>query len=107
VSQPTLPPSPLPFPPDRPRWAVITVRTIQTALAGLALAVAAMTFVARPAPDQARPPTQPVVIVTDTTLRPAAYSPTPRRAALPRRRAAGGEPLMLTRCLLDVAGQGR
>ena len=75
MSQPTLPPSP--FPPDRPRWAVITVRTIQTALAVVALAVAVVTFGAWPASDQAGPPTQPVVVVTDTTLRPAAYTPTP------------------------------
>jgi hypothetical protein len=39
--------------------------------------VAVVTFAAWPAPDPARPPTQPVVIVTETTLRPAAYTPTP------------------------------
>jgi hypothetical protein len=67
----------LTLPPDRPRWAVITVRTIQTVLAVLALAVAALTAGARPAPDRDRPPAGLVVLVTDTTLAQAGYSPVP------------------------------
>jgi hypothetical protein len=70
VSQPTLPP-------DRPRWAVITVRGIQTVLAVLALAVLAWTAIAHPAPDQDRAPTRPVVLVTGTTLAAPGYTPTP------------------------------
>jgi len=66
VSHPTLP--------DRPRWAVVTVHTIQTVLAALALAVLAWTAVARPAPHPA--PARPVVVTT-TTLAPAGYTPTP------------------------------
>ena len=68
--------SQLTLPPDRPRWAVVTVRAIQTVLAVLALAVHAWTAVARPAPDPERAPARPVV-VTSTTLPPAAYTPTP------------------------------
>jgi hypothetical protein len=71
VSHPTLPA-------DRPRWAVLTVRTVQTVLATLALAVLAWTAVAHPEPDPA--PARPV-IVTSTTLAPAGYTPTP--AGLP------------------------
>ena len=70
MSQPTLPP-------DRPRWAVVTVRTIQAALAVLALAVLAWTAVARPTPDPGLAPARPVVVVTGTTLAPATYTPTP------------------------------
>jgi hypothetical protein len=72
VSHPTLPP-------DRPRWAVVTTRTIQTVLAVLALAVLAWTAVARPAPGPDGARTRPVVVVTGTTLAPAAagYTPTP------------------------------
>ncbi len=69
MSHPTLPP-------DRPRWAVAIVRTIQTVLAVLALAVLAWTAVARPAPDPERAPSGPVV-VTATTLAPAGYTPSP------------------------------
>jgi hypothetical protein len=67
VSHPTLPP-------DRPRWAVVTVRTIQTVLAVLALAVLAWTAAARPAPDPEQAPAGPVLV---TTLAPAGYAPTP------------------------------
>ena len=65
------------LPPDRPRWAVVTVRAVQAALAVLALAVLALTAGARPAPDPDRAPTRAVVVVTGTTLRPAGYTPTP------------------------------
>jgi hypothetical protein len=78
VSQPTLPPSP--FPPDRPRWAVITVRAIQTALAVLALAVLALTAIARPTPHPDPAASWRLVLATKTTgttLRPPAYTPTP------------------------------
>ena len=68
MSHPTLP--------DRPRWAVATVRTIQTVLAVLALAVLAWTAVARPAPDPKQAAPRPV-IVTSTTLASAGYTPTP------------------------------
>ena len=70
MSHPTLPPG-------RPRWAVVTVRGVQAALAVLALAVLALTAVARPAPGPAQAPARPVVVVTDTTLAPAGYTPTP------------------------------
>jgi hypothetical protein len=70
VSQPTLPP-------DRPRWAVRAVRAAQAALAVLALAVLAWTGVARPAPDRARMPAGPVLIVPKTIARPAGYTPVP------------------------------
>jgi hypothetical protein len=70
VSQPTLPP-------DRPRWAVLTIRTIQTVLAVLALAVLAWTAAASPTPDPAPPSSWRVVIAPDTTLRPAGYTPQP------------------------------
>jgi hypothetical protein len=78
VSQPTLPPSPVL--PDRPRWAVVTVRAVQTVLAALALAVLAQITVARPTPDPAPAASWRVLLVTDTTsttLRPPAYTPTP------------------------------
>ena len=65
------------LPPDRPRWAVVTVRTVQAALAVLALAVLALSAGARPAPDPDRAPTRAVVVVTGTTLAPAGYAPTP------------------------------
>jgi hypothetical protein len=70
------------LPPHRPRSAVITVRTVQAALAVLALAVLALavlasTAVARPAPGRDPAPARPVVVVTDTTLRPPGYTPTP------------------------------
>ncbi len=55
MSHPTLPP-------DRPRWAVAAVRTIQAVLAVLALAVLAWTAVARPEPQ--RLPAGPVLVVT-------------------------------------------
>jgi hypothetical protein len=71
VSQPTLPP-------DRPRWAVLTVRAIQAVLAALALAAVGWTAVARPAPEQDRAPARPGV----TTVAPAGY--TPRPAGPPR-----------------------
>ena len=69
MSHPTLPP-------DRPRWAAVAVRTIQTVLAALALAVLAWTAVARPTPDPARAPARPV-LVTSTTLALAGYTPAP------------------------------
>jgi hypothetical protein len=78
VSQPTLPRSP--FPPDRPRWAVVTVRAIQTVPAVLALAVLALTAIARPTPDPAPAASWRVLLVTDTTsttVRPAGYTPSP------------------------------
>ena len=68
MSQPTLPG-------DRPRWAVRIVRTVQAALAALALAVLAWTAAVRPNPQ--RLPTSPVLIVPDTTIVPAGYTPTP------------------------------
>jgi hypothetical protein len=79
VSHPTLP--------DRPRWAVLTVRAVQTVLAALALAVLAWMAVARPTPDHGRAPSGPVLVTT--TLAPAGYAPTPagppRTAAEPQR----------------------
>jgi hypothetical protein len=83
VSHPTLPA-------DRPRWAVVTVRAVQAALAVLALAVLALTATARPGPDRDQAPTGPVVIVTDTTIAPAAgYTPTPAGPPCPATKAQG------------------
>jgi hypothetical protein len=70
VSDPTLPP-------DRPRWAVITVRAIQIVLAVLALVVLVLTIAARPVPDPAQAPAGPVLIVPDTTAQPPGYTPSP------------------------------
>jgi hypothetical protein len=70
VSHPTLPA-------DRPRWAVRTVRTVQTGLAVLGLAVLALTAVARPAPNPDPARTRPVLVVTGTTIAPAGYTPVP------------------------------
>jgi hypothetical protein len=65
------------LPPDRPRWAVITVRAIQAALAILVLAVLALTIAAWPVPDPAQTPAGPVLIVPDTTAHSAGYTPVP------------------------------
>jgi hypothetical protein len=92
VSQPTLPSSPFPFPPDRPRWAVLTVRIIQTVLAVLALAVLALSTVARPAPDPAPAASWRALLVTDTTrttLHPPGYVPTPAGPPCPAPDAEG------------------
>ena len=70
MSDPTLPP-------DRPRWAVRTVRAVQAALAVLALAVLALAAAARPAPDPARLPAGLVLVVPGTTLAAAGYIPVP------------------------------
>ena len=70
MSQPTLPA-------DRPRWAVRAVRVAQAALAVLAVAVLAWGAVARHAPDRARIPAGPALVVTDATLRPPGYIPVP------------------------------
>ena len=82
MSHPTLPPG-------RPRWAVVTVRGVQAALAVLALAVLAWTAVARPAPDPDPARTRPVVVVTDTTVAPAGYTPVPAGPPCPAAESQG------------------
>jgi hypothetical protein len=83
VSHPTLPP-------DRPRWAVATVRIIQAALAVLALAVLGLTAVARPVPAPDPASSWRVLLVPDTTLGRPGYVPVPAGPPCPAEPAGVG-----------------